>query len=209
MLEAVSQKGGRRVREKVRPAVPSWSNLYYLTANTLVYPNHHPVTDTTEDILFIGRDPNGGGSPFRPVEMEHTISGCGYLAEPFGSSGQQMILAKGDRGHKGFTALLKWGLAKIGENCSITADCQDGWCANGVCSDMGTTCKVNGDCSLGACGYAAYDWSSPRICCASGIKRRQTIGNKSYRVCTEQPDGAACKTGNICTSGFCVNGICG
>lgn len=63
--------------------------------------------DEAQDLLLVGLGGNEEEVTFEIVEMEHQLSGCGYLVEKFGNN-QTMILANSDEGHFGDNAILTW-----------------------------------------------------------------------------------------------------
>lgn len=74
------------------------------------YPPYEWVapSDLANDLLFMGMEYTDKKlKRFDKVVMEHVLPGCGYIARRFGDD-RTMILANGDEGHAGSSAILKW-----------------------------------------------------------------------------------------------------
>lgn len=96
--------------------------------------------------------------------------------------------------------------APNGGTCTLNAQCQSGFCADGVCCN--TVCNgVCQACSLakngvasGTCGNVTIN-TDPDLECPG-------VTVCSAGACTKLAQGAVCTLGGECASGFCADGFC-
>jgi hypothetical protein len=67
-------------------------------------PNWRPPLDQAKDYLFMGQRSK---TRFRQVKLQHSLPGCGFLAQRFGDD-KTMILSQGNFQHPGQNLLLEW-----------------------------------------------------------------------------------------------------
>lgn len=95
----------------------------------------------------------------------------------------------------------------MGATCNVNADCESGYCVDGVCCDS----FCNGPCQAcsaalnsagvdGACG-PAFAGMDPEGDCNGG-------SCTPAGVCSMAGNGASCTNGTECSSTFCVDGVC-